>query len=145
MLNFRDFFVLAPEIVLAVWGLLVLMVDLGPAPRHRPAAQRRAIGRLARRWRASSSRWSSRSCPLLVRFDLYGASSDGSTSPGSTTSRNPDPYLFFGTISGDLLTELFNLLFIVLLALVVVDVDDLVVHRGLGRVLRPAASGRPWA
>ncbi len=45
--NFRDVFFLAPEIVLTVWGLVVLLVDLGLARRLTPAVRRRTIGLLA--------------------------------------------------------------------------------------------------
>ena len=47
--NFRDFFALAPEIVLAVWGLVVLAADLGPF-RRRPAEAAEAGRRRASRW-----------------------------------------------------------------------------------------------
>ena len=45
-LDFRDFCFLAPEIVLAAWGLLVLMVDLGLA-RRQSRRERRTVDRLA--------------------------------------------------------------------------------------------------
>jgi NADH-quinone oxidoreductase subunit N len=115
-LNVRDFFVLAPEIVLAAWGLLVLMVDIGWL-RGRSSTQRRQVtgglallGALAALMAAC---W-----PLVVRYDLFGAGS-ALNFTRINYSKNPDPFLLFGTISGDLLTETFNLLYVLLLALVV--------------------------
>ena len=47
--DFRDFWFLAPAIVLAVWGLVVLLVDLALARRMSPARRRtRSAG-----WRSS--------------------------------------------------------------------------------------------
>ena len=63
--NFRDVFFLAPEIVLTVWGLVVLLVDLGLARRLTPAVRRRTIGWLALAGVASRwpRPWSCVSCP----------------------------------------------------------------------------------
>jgi hypothetical protein len=46
-LDFRDVFFVSPEIVLTVWGLLVLLVDLGLERRLSAAMRRRAIGWLS--------------------------------------------------------------------------------------------------
>ena len=45
--NIHDLFFLSPAIVLTVWGLLVLLVDLGLARRLGSAARRTLIGRLS--------------------------------------------------------------------------------------------------
>ena len=116
-LNFRDFFTLAPEVVLAVWGLIVLAADLGPF-RRRPAESTEARRRRARAGRGAAHAGASRS----------SRSSSGSTRTARSSPLNlagidylsdPDPVLFFGTLSGDLLTELFNVLLSSLLVLVV--------------------------
>ena len=44
----KDVFFLSPEIVLTVWGLLVLLVDVGLAHRLSSGARRRTIGSTAR-------------------------------------------------------------------------------------------------
>ena len=46
-IDFRDFWLLAPAIVLSAWGLVVLLVDLALARRMSSAARRKAIGWLA--------------------------------------------------------------------------------------------------
>ncbi len=56
--------------------------------------------------------------PIFARFDLYGIGHSVNFA-GIDYRANPDPVLFFGTIAGDLLTDLFNVLFIALLGLVV--------------------------
>lgn len=116
MPNVRDFFVLAPEIVLAAWGLLVLMVDIGWLRGRSNTRRRQATGGLALLGTLAAlvaACW-----PLVVRYDLFGAGS-ALNFTGIDYSRDPDPFLLFGTISGDLLTETFNLLYVLLLALVV--------------------------
>ncbi len=45
--DFRDVFYLLPQIVLTVWGLIVLLVDLGLARRLSSTARRQTIGRLS--------------------------------------------------------------------------------------------------
>src|SRR5512135_1080944 len=116
MPNVRDFFVLAPEIVLAAWGLLVLMVDIGWLRGRSNTRRRQATGGLALLGTLAAlvaAGW-----PLVVRYDLFGAGS-ALNFTGIDYTRDPDPFLLFGTISGDLLTETFNLLYVLLLALVV--------------------------
>ncbi len=121
-LYFRDFFVLAPEIVLAVWGLVVLLVDIGWL-RKKPGAERRQTGgwlTLAGTFLALLTAL----LPVLIRSGTFSQMGMESLQTGLNFARidyqsDPDPALFFGTISGDVLTEWLNLLFIVLLALVV--------------------------
>jgi len=116
--NLYDFMTLAPEAVLAVWGLVMLAADLG-AFRDRTVEQRKmAVGRLA--LIGSLLCLAVSLIPLLVRFNLYGIQSWTIFNPSHNDySSNPDPALFFGTIAGDRLTELFNLLFAILLTLIV--------------------------
>ena len=115
-LDLRQFFVLTPEIVLAVWGLVVLMVDVGLLRKRTSAQRRQATGRLALVGTLAAFATACRS--LIVRYDLFGYGSALNFS-GIDFSDNPDPVLFFGTVSHDVLTETFDLLYILLLALVV--------------------------
>jgi NADH-quinone oxidoreductase subunit N len=111
-----DFAVLVPEIALAAWGLLVLLVDVGML-RGKPNAQRRMlIGWLSLAGVAFALLLAT--LPLLGRYEILGFSAAFNYT-GTTAARGADPYLLFGTISGDLLTELFNPLYIVMLGLVV--------------------------
>jgi len=112
----RDFFALAPEVVLAVWGLVVLFADLGPF-RNRSAERRKhAVGRLA--LIGALVTLGVALLPLVTRFDLYGLQRVLNFTRVDYLADN-DPYLFFGSVSGDILTEIFNVVFATLLALVV--------------------------
>src|SRR5947209_866740 len=118
-LDYRDVFFLGPEIVLTVWGLLVLLVDLGLARRLSAAARRRTVGGLALvgvglALVAALVVWL---VPLSVR--------SGSETMESWFRRDTiayffesDPRLFFGTIAGDIQTGVFNILYVLLLGLV---------------------------
>jgi NADH-quinone oxidoreductase subunit N len=114
-LNFRDFYTLAPEIVLAVAGLVVLLVDVSPLRRRTSADRQRFIGGLS--MLGALAALLAALVPILVRYDVYGAQT-WLNYAGTDTLSNPDPVLFFGTIASDVMTELFNLLLVVLLALV---------------------------
>src|SRR5262245_21636081 len=112
----RDFFTLAPEISLAVWGLVVLLADVIWL-RRRPAEERKdVVGRIA--LVGSIFSLGVALVPLLVRFDLYGLQGPLNFA-GIDYLSDPDPYLFFGTVSSDLMSETFNLLLAALLVLVV--------------------------
>ncbi len=113
-MNYRDFLVLLPEVTLAFWGLIVLAADLG-FWRARPDDVRlRRLGVLTLIGCAVAL--AAAALPLLSRFAIL----DPSTCPlVNDYSSNPDPLVFFGTIADDLLTQLFNLLLIVMFALVV--------------------------
>jgi NADH-quinone oxidoreductase subunit N len=115
-LNFRDFYVLVPEMVLALWGLIVLMVDLGLLRGQTVPRRRQVLGRLALLGTLVAT--VAAVAPLLVRFDDTGAWG-WLNFAGYNYAKNPDPVLLFDTISGDMLTETFNLLLTLLLALVV--------------------------
>ena len=132
-LQLRQIFVLLPEIVLSVWGLLVLIVDLGWL-RDRPALERR--NRLCRLAVIGALLTVVAAIVLLViRFDLNPMTVLEPYIPtswmidfhpqkswnfaGIDYEATSDPYLFYGTISSDLLTESFNVLLATLLVFVV--------------------------
>jgi NADH-quinone oxidoreductase subunit N len=115
-LNVRDFTVLIPEIALAVWGLLVLLVDVCLL-RETPAERRRKfVGWLS--LAGVGVCLAVAVVPLLGRYQLGGAFS-ALNYTGAKVAMHSDPYLLFGTIAGDLLIELFNPLYVLLLGLVV--------------------------
>jgi len=119
-LNFRDVFFLSPEIVLTVWGLVVLLVDVGLARRLSPAVRRQWIGRLSLVGVGLAFFAACVVCfvPLFVRADpLYER---WWLSPQAALYLNDsDPVLFFGTLAGDIQSATFNLIYVVLLGLVV--------------------------
>src|SRR5262245_46826215 len=104
-LNFRDFHALAPETILAVWRLLVLMADLSVlrdrsgVRRQRAAAVLSLVGIVVA--------FGAALVPLVVRFDLYQLS-ERLNFAGVDYVSNPDPTLFFGTMSDDMLTQSIN-------------------------------------
>ena len=114
--NTRDFFALAPEAVLAAWGLVVLAADLGPFRGKSPDRRRRGVGAVAIAGCLVGLAVSV--VPLLVRFDLYGLQTSLNFA-GTDYLTEPDPALFFGALSGDLMTELFKVFFAGTLALTV--------------------------
>ncbi|MFO0910589.1 MAG: NADH-quinone oxidoreductase subunit N [Isosphaeraceae bacterium] len=114
--NPRDFFILMPQLSLALWGLVILLADV-LIFRSRPADERRgAIGRLA--LFGSVFSMVAAVVPLVVRFDLYGTQEWLNLAHIDYLS-DPDPYLFFGTLSSDMMSEVFSLLLASLLVLVV--------------------------
>src|SRR4051794_19836080 len=115
-LNFRDFYMLAPEMALAVWGLLVLMADVGLLHGRPSERRRRATGWLSLAGVAVSLVVAL--LPLLARYHIAGVPSTFGIQATDPT-RLADPYLFFGILSGDLLNEIFNPLYILMLGLVV--------------------------
>jgi NADH-quinone oxidoreductase subunit N len=116
MFHPRDFFTLAPEISLAVWGLVVLLADVIWLRRRPAEARKDIVGRIA--LVGSIFSLGVAVVPLLVRFDLYGLQGPLNFA-GIDYLSDPDPYLFFGTVSSDLMSETFNLLLAALLVLVV--------------------------
>jgi NADH-quinone oxidoreductase subunit N len=116
-LDFRNFFVLAPEIALAVWGLLVLMVDVGWLRRRPSAARQKTTAGLA--MVGTLLTLGLALIPLLVRSGAYGGLGESLNFARIDYSQHPDPVLFFGTIAGDALTETLNVVFVLMLAVVV--------------------------
>jgi NADH-quinone oxidoreductase subunit N len=101
--KFADFYYIAPEIVLTAWGLLLLAVDFARL-RHRPSPVRqKVLGLLAL---------------LGVLVTLISAIL-GLAPEGVDLSGASDSYVFFGTIAADMLTQRFNILIALLLAMVV--------------------------
>jgi NADH-quinone oxidoreductase subunit N len=96
--NFRDLYFLAPELVLAAWGLLVVVVDLAFARTRSPVERRRTTGYLA---------LAGALVALLASFWVCFLPLD------------TDPHIFFGTIACDFQVGLFNIVYSVLLLLVI--------------------------
>jgi len=119
-LNFYDAFFLAPEIVLTVWGLVVLLVDVSLARRLSPAVRRWQIGWLSLIGVGLALAAACVVCfvPLFVRSDPQGERW-WLSSQAAQYLIDSDPVLFFGTLAGDLQSASFNLLYVVLLGLVV--------------------------
>jgi NADH-quinone oxidoreductase subunit N len=114
-LDVRDVFFLSPVLVLTAWGLFVLLADLVLARRLPPEGRRLAIGRLALIGAALG--FVAALLPLAVR--IFPVESFAWLGPETTAYlAEPDPALFFGTLAGDLQTAVFNVLYVILLALV---------------------------
>jgi NADH-quinone oxidoreductase subunit N len=118
--NFRDVFFLAPEIVLTVWGLVILLVDLGVARRLTPAVRRRNIGWLALAGVAIALVAAVLVCfvPLSVRAYPLEEHSWLSRQTISFFTET-DPVIFFGTLAGDPQAAFFNILYVALLGLII--------------------------
>ncbi len=117
--NVHDVFYLSPVIVLTVWGLLVLLVDLGLGKRLSSSARRLVIGRLA----LVGVGLAMVAALLVCLLPLYVSSYPEEAAQWVGVSSIPylidtDPTLFFGTIAGDAQVGYFNLLYIILLGLV---------------------------
>ncbi len=116
----RDVFFLSPEIVLTVWGLVVLLVDLGLARRLDPAQRRRRIGWLSLMGVGLALLAAVVVClvPLYVRADPLAERAWLSPKTAAYFMES-DPLIFFGTIAGDLQSSVFNVVYVILLGLVV--------------------------
>src|SRR5436309_3448138 len=118
-LDFRDVFFLGPEIVLTVWGLLVLLVDLGLARRLSSAARRRTIGRLSLAGVGLALVTALVVCLVPLYIRAYPEAMEAWFSRKTIAYFfESDPALFFGTLSGDSQTGFFNILYVILLGLV---------------------------
>lgn len=104
----RDFLYIAPEILLTGWGLVLLLVDLVLLRRSTEVNRRRVLGKLGLVGIATA----------FVLMLLIKANSAALTDAGWLYD-DPDPVLFFGTMSGDVLTSWMNLVLVALLGLVV--------------------------
>ena len=116
LFRLREFWVIAPEVVLSAWGLVVIAADLAwyhksaDGERRKRAARLTLVGLLIAFVAALQ--------PIIVRFDLYEWG-DRLNFVGLDRLVDTDPTYFLGTISGDPLTEFANLFFLFLLGLVV--------------------------
>ncbi len=118
--QFYDVFFVAPEIVLTVWGLLVLLVDLGLARRASLDERRYRVGMLSLLGIALA--FVTAAIVYFVPLFVRGAPGEERWWISDTFAKylhNTDPVIFFGTIAGDMQSSIFNLLFIALLGLVV--------------------------
>ena len=118
--NFHDAFFIAPEIVLTVWGLVVLLVDLGVARRLTPAVRRRTIG-----WLALAGVGVALAAAVLVFFVPLMVRAYPQEEHAWLTAQDilyfgdADPRIFFGTLAGDVQTAFFNILYVALLGLII--------------------------
>ncbi len=118
--NFRDIFFVIPELVLTVWGLLVLLVDLNVARRLSPAARRRTVG-----WLALAGVGVALAAALVVFFvplmvRAYPQEENHWLNPEMVSYfSEADPVVFFGTLAGDVQSALFNVLYVALLGLII--------------------------
>jgi NADH-quinone oxidoreductase subunit N len=118
----RDVFFIAPEIVLTVWGLLVLLVDLSLARKLSPEARRYRIGMLSLLGIALALVAAAIVCfvPIFVRAaETSGTQWWISPEFAAYLLQSDDPVIFAGTIAGDVQSSFFNLLYVALLGLVV--------------------------
>ncbi|MGZ3414116.1 MAG: NADH-quinone oxidoreductase subunit N, partial [Isosphaeraceae bacterium] len=118
--DFRDFWHLAPAIVLSVWGLVVLLADLALAGRMSAPARRRAIGwlTLAGVALALLAAAGLMQVQQLAQAETQGTPRWLSPSLAKYFSR-PGGAIFLGTLSAGLQTGVLNVLFIIMLGLVV--------------------------
>jgi NADH-quinone oxidoreductase subunit N len=118
---YYDVFFVAPEIVLTVWGLLVVLVDLGLARRASLEDRRYRIGMLSLVGIALAFA----TAMAVYLIPVYIRAAPGDAAPWYLSPDfaryllDPDPVIFSGTIAGDVQSSLFNLLYVALLGLVV--------------------------
>ncbi len=115
----RDVFFITPQVVLAVWGLVVLLADLALARRLAETARRQVVGKLALVGvgLALAAALAVMLVPLFARAFPEDASAWFRRRTLDYLFEN-DPTIFLGTIAGDLETGTFNLVFVLLLGLV---------------------------
>jgi NADH-quinone oxidoreductase subunit N len=116
--DFRDFWYLAPAIVLSAWGLVVLLTDLALGRSMNSATRRRTIGWLALGGVAVAMVASG---GLLLIQQLSQEDPPPSwLSPSSAEFfGKAGGVIFLGTLSADVQTAVFNVLFLSLLGLVI--------------------------
>lgn len=119
-IDFREFWFLAPAILLSAWGLLVLLLDLALGPWLDSVARRRTIGWLA----LLGAFLALLSVAVLMSVQNQAVAqqqgSAGWLSPSLVEffSRSGGT-IFLGTLSVDLQNQALNILFILLLGLVI--------------------------
>ncbi|MFO0892810.1 MAG: NADH-quinone oxidoreductase subunit N [Isosphaeraceae bacterium] len=111
----RDFFAFAPEICLALMGLVVLLADVLVFRFRQPEARSRAVGRFAVAGALIS--FAIATLQLAVRFNLFDLQAKLNFA-GIDYLSDPDPYLFFGMVANDLMCDIFKIVFTGLLLLV---------------------------
>ncbi|APW60442.1 NADH-quinone oxidoreductase subunit N [Paludisphaera borealis] len=115
-IDFRDFWHIAPAVVLAAWGLVVLIADLVLARRMSVDARRRSIGLLSLVGVGLALLAAIGLLAIGVRpadfSKLLGPSLEAYFSQPSST-------IFLGTLAANFPTDVFNVLFVILLGLVV--------------------------
>jgi NADH-quinone oxidoreductase subunit N len=119
-IDFREFWFLAPAIVLSAWGLIVLLADLALARRLDAVARRQTIGWLS----LLGTLLALASVAVLMSVQNQAVAqqhgSSGWLSPSLVEffSRSGGT-IFFGTLAVDIHTQALNILFIILLGLVI--------------------------
>lgn len=114
-LDLRDFHALAPEMILAFWGLLVLMADQTVFRSRTAARRQQAAGRLTLLGIVAAL--GAAFLPFVIRFNLYDLAKTLNFA-GIDYVSIPDRSLFLGSLSDDVLTETFNVLLVIMLGLV---------------------------
>ena len=109
--NFRDFYHIAPEILLTAWGILLLIVDIGWLRGASSARRRVGLGWIALLGTVATAAY-------ILGPTLFG-SFGGPDAAGAAFGPDPDPLIFFGTLAGDLATRRLNLVVTLMLGLVV--------------------------
>ncbi|RUL86485.1 NADH-quinone oxidoreductase subunit N [Tautonia sociabilis] len=102
-IDFSQLWALSPEILLTLWGLVLLLVDVGPL-RGRPGSSRRkTVGSLA----------------LIGPIGVFALLLAPLVAGPGAGGGDPDPTLVYGTIAGDPLATSFNGVIALLLAMVI--------------------------
>lgn len=120
LLDFRDFWRIAPAAILAFWGLVVVLSDVGLARRLGLEARRRVVGRLA----LLGVGVALASASVLFWLDSLAASNPDrlrellGASLGDYFARAGD-VIFLGSMASGVSVDVLNILFLVLLALVI--------------------------
>jgi NADH-quinone oxidoreductase subunit N len=118
-LDFRDIFFLAPEIVLTLWGFVVLVVDRVLARKLTATRRQRAIGWLSLAGVGIALVAAAIVCFVPLSARAYPPDEGSWLSPQTFSYlADADPVIFFGTLAGDGQTAFFNVLYVVLLGLI---------------------------
>jgi len=119
-LDFRDFWRIAPAATLALWGLVVVLTDLGLARRLGLEARRRVVGRLA---------LAGVGLALISAVALFWLDSLAAVDPerlrqllgaslGDYFARSGE-VIFLGALASGVSVDILNFLYLILLALVI--------------------------
>jgi len=101
-----DLWHLGPEILLTLWGLVVLLLDVSVFRRRSNETRRLALGFVTL-------------LGVVVVLGYLVAPAFRAPESGGAIEADPDPILFHGALAGDLLTKSFNGVIAVLLGMVV--------------------------